>query len=70
MLAKQEQIIELSSVVEKLEDKNLKISKSIKTLPYSKGKGKGKDEGQKKADKQSNYYKEKEEWKKQDTKYG
>ena len=45
----QEQIIALAAGVEKLKDKNIKLSKSFKTSPSGKCKGKGKGKGQKKA---------------------
>ena len=41
----QEQIVALASVVEKLKENNLKLSKSFKTLPPGKCKGKGKIKG-------------------------
>ena len=57
----QEQIVALASVVEKLKEKILKLSKSFNTLPPGKGKGKGKrkgkGKGKKPAGKQSQYVK-------------
>ena len=55
----QEQIIALASVVDKLRDDKLNLSKSFKISPPGKGKGKGngkgKGKGQKLAGKQSQY---------------
>ena len=42
---KQEQIIALASVIEKLKDGNIKLSKSFKTSPPGKGKIKIKGKG-------------------------
>ena len=66
MSPEQEHIIALASVVKKLKDDNLKLSESVNTSSPGKGKGKG----QKPAGKQSQCGKGKEEWKKQELKYG
>ena len=70
------QIISLAYVVEKLKDDNLNISKSFKSLPPGKVKGKGKgkvkgnDQGKKPPGKQSQFVKGKDERKNQEQKYG
>ena len=55
----QEHIVDVASVVEKLKENNLKLSKSFNTLSLVKGKGKGKRKGKgngkKTAGKQSQY---------------
>ena len=45
MSPEQEQIIAFASVVEKIKDENLNLSKIFRTSPPGKGKGKGKGEG-------------------------
>ena len=56
---KQEQIIALASAVEKLKDDNINLSKSFKTSPTGKVKGKGREtgkgKGQKPPDKLTKY---------------
>ena len=59
MSPEQEKITALASIVDKLKDGNLNISKIFKTSPPGKGKGKvkgkGKGQGKKPAGKQSKY---------------
>ena len=70
----QEQSTYLASVVEKFKDENLNLSKSFNMLPTGKCKGKvkgkGKGQDKKPSGKHPQYGKGKEEWKKQETKYG
>ena len=74
MSPEQEQITALASIVEKLKDNNLKLSKIFKTSPPGKGKVKGKlkvkVQGKKPVGKYPQYGKGKEEWKKQEPKGG
>ena len=67
MSPEQEQIISLASVVEKLKDDNLNLSKIFKYSPPGKGKYKikVKSKGNNPPGKQSQYVKGKEEWKNQ-----
>ena len=64
----QDHIIAFASVIEKLKDDNIKLSKRFKTSPPRKVKVKFKvkfkKKGQKQSGKQSHYGKEKEEWNK------